>query len=292
MQRPNTYVSEFDALGTHWWLTFFDADQLHASNEVVRHTVQQFEQHYSRFRSDSLVSQLNTYKELTHPSTEFVDILRTCLSLYDETDGLFNISVGALLENIGYGSIRDSRAHISKQLHDNVIVSNEVIRLSASTRIDLGGIGKGWLIDKLNKVLKEYAPAGYIINGGGDMYVSSPTPTTIALEHPFDDTQHIGTTELRVGALAVSSPHKRTWEHQGATKQHIIHPTNDTAHTKFVSAYVQASTALTADVMATILLIADEHMRSRLCQTFAIEYLLIKQDLTYILTPHFQAHMH
>lgn len=58
--------------------------------------------------------------------------------------------------------------------------------------IDLGGLGKGWLIDKLSDLLRNEGYKEFLINGGGDMYVSSTEKQECYIEHPRD-------TELVIG---------------------------------------------------------------------------------------------
>ena len=50
---------------------------------------------------------------------------------------------------------------------------------------------------------------------------------------------------------------------------------------EFVASYVKAPTCVQADVMATVLLLADAKLRERLARKFKLEYLLIRQDLYY-----------
>jgi thiamine biosynthesis lipoprotein len=212
MLKPS--ILEFEGLGTHWWITHFEKNNSHIQS-VVSEEMSRFEDAYSRFKPSSLVSKLNDTKICIDPPSELCAILSACLQFYKDTQGAFNISVGAKLEQTGYGLAVDSKAVISKNLQKDILISTHQITLGSTTRIDLGGIGKGWLIDSLAKKLHLVAPSGYIINGGGDIFANLKHRTSFALEHPFDEALMIGTVELTNGSLAVSSLNKRKWHKDG-----------------------------------------------------------------------------
>jgi thiamine biosynthesis lipoprotein len=289
MQGPS--ILEFDALGTHWWITFYNESELLHSQESVLLRIRSFEQDYSRFLPSSYISQLNDTKILSGPGKELVNILRSTLKFYDKTLGLFNISVGAQLEKLGYGRQHDRRAKISQSLHQDLIVNHDKITLSDTTRIDLGGIGKGWVIDQLAILLRISAPSGFIINGGGDIFASTNESQEFALEHPINSEQFIGTIKLSYAALAVSSPFKRTWIKNDQKQTHIAHP-NSKLSSQYVSAYIHAKTTVEADVLATVLLIATDEERTEIMKNYSAEYLLVKNNMTYITSKNFSGTLH
>lgn len=225
----------------------------------------------SRFREKSELSMLNRQigKERV-VSKEMFLILKRALQFYQETNGIFNPGILEAIENSGYSKsiehIREQRINIPAlsptalkaqpfNLHEN----KQSITLF--NKIDLGGIAKGWVIDRAAELLEKN---GYgFINVGGDIRIfgTLPRPLNIGIEDPFDQTKMISSIQAKEGAVATSSTVKRRWLVKGKWKHHLIDPrTGSSSEGPIVSATVTAPTALEADVLAkTILLSGKEH---------------------------------
>jgi thiamine biosynthesis lipoprotein len=256
-RKDTPSMLELEAIGTHWWIELLEAEWTSELQALVTSEIHSFEDNYTRFRDESLLGQLNLHKCLADPPEELVQMLAYARDLQNETDGVFNISVGGELVRRGYG--KTGQGSVSANFWNEVKLTPEEIRIPGEISLDLGGLGKGWLIDKLGRLLKAQNRPHYIINGGGDILVSSPEPVELALEHPYNQGKVIGTTRITHGALAVSSTMKRSWEKDGQRQHHIIDPrTGKPSESDIVSTYIRADTALVADTCATILLIAPE----------------------------------
>jgi thiamine biosynthesis lipoprotein len=284
---PKPKLIEFDAIGTHWWITLHNHLKSTAIEHLLLETVRNFEDSYSRFKDASLISVLNSTKNLSNPPSELVEILSASIEYYKNTFGLFNISIGSLLEKQGYGKVKDDISRPSQNLEKDLLLSESLISISHTTRIDLGGIGKGWLVDKLSRILRENGVSNFIVNGGGDIYVYSDNDQMLALEHPLNSTEYIGTIAISKGALAVSSPLKRSWVRDGKKLSHIQNPDGKGA-TSYIGAYITADSIVTADVLATVLILASEEQRNYIAQLYKIEYMLIREDLSFITSSAFK----
>lgn len=249
---------EFDGIGTHWWLECLEAEFDEAAKKTILAEVERFDRAYSRFKDDSLIGQLNRTGVLLHPPRELLEMFAWSQELHEVSDGAFDISVGGVLHEQGYG-LRAQAASIVEDFWQHTTHNEREIRLPPGATIDNGGYGKGWLIDNLVKLLRLCGYQSFIVNGGGDMYVNAPKPVEIALEHPYDSTKSIGVTRLQDQALAVSGTTKRTWQHAGKTYHHIVDPrTSDSPANDVAGVYVQAPTATIADSLATILMIRPD----------------------------------
>lgn len=268
-------VIEFEALGTHWWITLIDSLADATLTTALTSRIEQFEHDYSRFNSDSLIGQLNATKQLDNPPDELRSMLQFAKEMYIATDGVFNISVGGSLTGIGYGK-GDKKAKVDQAIWDNVVITKSKIIIPANCELDFGGFGKGWLIDELGTLLKAHGRNQFIINGGGDILVNTLKPVELALEHPRDSTKKVGVTRIQNGALASSSAIKRAWKHAGKKQHHIIDPrSGKPSKSKVVSTFVRANSALVADVMATILMIAPE-LNDQLRKTYQLKTILLQ----------------
>lgn len=247
-------LQPIEALGTVWHIELFEeVDDLTTLRSFIADWLEEFESRYSRFRSDSWLSVLNSAGEFNNPDPQFVDLLRQALDYYDRTDGVFNIAVGEQLTKSGYDADYTFTATTElpsvQALIEILEIKTERILLKSGS-LDLGGIGKGYAIDKLADFLKEEHHLQYfLINGGGDIYVTSDKekPVTIMLAHPDARSLAIGTVDLKEAGFAASSPRLRAWRDPktGKSHNHLL-----TKHN--IASYVVAPTTTEADVWATV----------------------------------------
>ena len=263
----------FNALGTTWWIELFedlDDQTRHSVKDAVSGLVNTFESNYSRFRADSYVSALNKQRVLHNPDPELIELLTCGKHLYLRTDAVFNFLTGHLLESKGYDAAYSFIGTYTDQQAGNPItdlqITHDKIELLHGN-IDLGGYGKGYLIDRLAEACTEIGIHQFLINGGGDMYAThnQSEAVEIYLEHPTKPGVFVGTTSLYNQGFAASSPHKRVWKNKTGTHHHIIGET-----ITYDATYVKAATAYEADAFATTLLQLTPAQTSKLLQTEAI----------------------
>jgi thiamine biosynthesis lipoprotein len=274
MQQPNNKIYEFEALGTHWWIESLDKPITPKQKQVVANEVGRFSSQYSRFDNKSLITQLNNKGFINNPPDEMVKMFKFAKRIHQETDGIFNIFVGGILESLGYGTKSSGLINI-QNIWGKVEISKKHIKIPDDTRVDFGGFGKGWLIDNLASLIQANGIKNFIINGGGDIYVKSLSAIEFALENPTDPSKSLGTTMISVGALAASSTLKRSWDNNGQTIHHIIDPRKGTsADSSTIASYVKADSALIADVAATCLIISPQ-LKDKFEQKFKTESIVI-----------------
>ncbi|MEH7334945.1 FAD:protein FMN transferase [Neobacillus drentensis] len=242
----------------------------------------------SRFKEDSELSLLNQKigKE-TAISADMFSILTMAESFYKETYGIFNPGVLTALESSGYSksieSIRGQKLEIASPsaiAAINPFTLNENLQsVILHTKIDLGGIAKGWVIDKASKLLDDKMCFGFI-NVGGDIRIfgSLPRQLNIGIENPFENTKIISSIQVKDGALATSTSMKRKWNLNGKQAHHLIDSrTGKPSESGIVSATVTAPTALEADVWAkTALLLGEEKGKEWLIKKGCLAVLINK----------------
>lgn len=280
MPQPSKII-EFNGLGSYWECEILDADfpveKYFEIRQILTERLQEFSKNYSRFDEKSLISRLNRSHQINNPPTEMVEMFEFARKMFNETDGIFNISVGGELNSMGYGSKKQS-AKVQSDFWNNVIIENSKIITPPDSVIDFGGFGKGWLIDDFVQILIQNEIHNFIVNGGGDLYVHSDKPIEINLEHPFNSTMSVGQTKITDGAMAASSIIKRTWIDDGVRHHHIINPTTgDSADSEIIATFVKADSAKIADVMATVLIIKPE-LNEILSESHNLKTILLSRD--------------
>ena len=267
------------ALGTQWLIEIFDEVSPEKTDEafgLIRLFLSDFEAKYSRFKPDSIISTVNRTKVLYRPDPTTISLLNFGKEMYKETGGIFNLLIGGYLMARGYDSdysfAPKAEPTILPSPLSDLSINSESITLQAGL-IDLGGYGKGFIIDRLADYLKVLGFDYFLINGGGDMYATSDygKPVTIYLEHPINTDTYIKETTIMNQGFAASSTHKRRWKVAGQEYSHIVDTKKNVAPTIEVDGgfaqidhnpdtlgiYTKAPTAVLADVWSTTLLISD-----------------------------------
>jgi thiamine biosynthesis lipoprotein len=239
----------FTAMGTEIE-ALLDADESAETTvalDRVESDFERLEQILSRFRPDSELARLNSEGRLDNASSDLVRVLELALAARDDTGGLFDPTVHDALVAAGYDrsfdELPEHRAAPAEgaACGGSVRIEGTTIKLEAGTRVDLGGIGKGYAVDRACDLLALAGPC--LVNAGGDLAVRGGT-------WPVGVTDDV-TLELRRGAMATSGRDRRRWLAAGEELHHLIDPaTGKPAQGEFLRVTVVAESATAAEVLA------------------------------------------
>jgi thiamine biosynthesis lipoprotein len=259
----------FSAIGTSWKIE--TARPLDGELEASIHArIDAFDRTYSRFRTDSLVSQIAS----TRGRYEFPDDAVAMFNLYDElfasTDGAVTPLVGRSLEQLGYDRdyslVRHGDNLPAADWLAEVTRTGSVITTATPVLIDIGAAGKGYLVDLVGELLWEAEADEFVIDASGDLLISGRQPRRIALEHPLDPSLAIGVVELQSGSICASGSNRRVW---GEGTHHIVDGRTGAPTREVIATWAIAETALTADGLATALFFTEP---SILARAFSFSY--------------------
>lgn len=232
--------------------------------KLAEHEVARIEAAYSRYRSDSLISQANRSNGTPVPITpEFAALLDYADKCHQISDGLFDISCGVLREVWTFdGSDRvPSPAAVAVLLPrlgwHKINVSPSHVIIPAGMEIDFGGLGKEYAVDRVFMVLQAQTSLPFLINFGGDLRVSGPrkdgSAWRIAIEGVDPGEQNQGLLEIRQGALTTSGDAKRFLLKNGIRYSHILNPkTGWPVENPPRSVTVAAATCMEAGILSTL----------------------------------------
>lgn len=127
---------------------------------------------------------------------------------------------------------------------------------SAAVALDLGGIGKGYAVDRAIEVLRQAGVENAIVNAGGNLRVigsKGGQPWKIGVQHPRRPQEAIAALALQGDvSLSTSGDYERYFIHEGERYHHIMDPaTGYPARAGVVEATVQAVDAASADALST-----------------------------------------
>ena len=127
-------------------------------------------------------------------------------------------------------------------------MAGDSVELEPGTRLDLGGIGKGYAVDCAVAGLGEHGPC--LVNAGGDIAVAG-SPRAGAWAVSVDTPAGPLTVGLTSGGLATSGRDRRRWIRGGEERHHLIDPASGRpAASPWLRVTVAAPTAVAADVAA------------------------------------------
>jgi thiamine biosynthesis lipoprotein len=289
-------VLEFRAMNTSVLLAAESTDRAADGLERTRAFVLEMEARFSRFVPDSELSRLNrSAGKWATVSPELLELLSVSRECYKATRGLFDPSILPDLVRAGYDrsmeAIRatagmanslaaiepvamvpaparangNTRPRFSEVEFDT---SRDRVMLPHGLAIDLGGIAKGWIVERAAAMLAAYArPAA--VNAGGDIFFEGKagdgSKWQVELEDPRNPSATLTTLYVAGGAVVTSSRTKRTWSRDGEIRHHIIDPrTADPAITSWLSVSTIASSATVAEAYAKALLIGGPREARRL----------------------------
>jgi thiamine biosynthesis lipoprotein len=207
---------------------------------------------FSRFEADSELARLNASAGRWTPvSPELEGLLRAALDAHRLSGGLVHAGVLACMLAIGYTrplrlgptAGAPAEAVAPPPLPEMLEVAGGRARLAAGAGIDLGGIAKGWLADRLAAELGENC----LVNLGGDLFARGSGPDGEGWPVGLGDR----TLLLRDQGAATSGVGRRAWRRDGDTLHHLIDPrTGRPARSDLGEVSVVAPSAAEAEVHA------------------------------------------
>lgn len=230
---------------------------------------------FSRFREESELFRLNDSSEM-RVSPEMEGILSEAVSSYGETGGVFDPSILPYLESSGYaGSFGTDSFGIPSPLpggscggFGGILIDKRagIVRKPSALRIDLGGIAKGYAVDKVTRMLRERGNTDFLVDAGGDMFASGSDIENgssfwgIDIARPMGEDGRAALLTLCDQAVATSGMDRRRWSVGGEERHHLIDPrTGKSAVTDLMSVTVVGKTVVRAEVAAkTICILGRE----------------------------------
>jgi FAD:protein FMN transferase len=245
-----------------------------AEQEIAR-----LEDLLSRFREDSELSALNRAGRL-HAGPDLVRVTQLAIEARERTHGRFDPTVHDAVVAAGYdrsfehveGRIAPAAAPV--RCGGGIAVHSEtrVIELEPSVRLDLGGIAKGYAVDRACDVLGTAGPC--LVDAGGDLAIRGG-------RWPVGVETHDGvlTLELSRGAVATSGVDRRRWRTTAGEAHHLIDARAGLpAESDLLRVTVVAESAADAEVLAKSLFFAGASRAEAEADALGAPTVLVTKD--------------
>ncbi len=262
--------------------------------------IQTLEKQFSLTYLRSETNKINICKDSIHISEDMQDLLQIAHQTSKETEGAFDVTVGKIIYMYDFvDEIMPTAEEIDSALffvgHEKIVCNNDnFIKDDPEIFIDLGGIAKGFIVDKAIRYIIENGINYAAINAGGDLFVlSNPETETwkIGIQHPRNQSALFGSIEVKDRAVVTSGDYEQFFIKEGKRIHHIIDPKTGLPSYNSVSVTVIARNATIADALCTALFVIGPNLGIKLVdQKVDIEALIIfEQDgeLCYVISDNF-----
>ncbi len=251
--------------------TAFEIFIIHSDGHYARQAanaafgeLDRLEAELSRFVENSDISRINTLAA-SQPllvSLETFECLQLCERMYAETDGAFDVTIGGLsacwlgedkksMRNPTEEELNNARRHTGMGLVKLDEDRHTVQVLTDSVQIDLGGIGKGYALDKMANLLSDWDIDTALISGGSSSVLALKGPDDakgwpVTLGNPLNRKETLGRFYLKSRALSGSGLRKG---------QHIIDPRSGQPVKEKAGAWACTRGAAKSDALSTAFMV-------------------------------------
>jgi thiamine biosynthesis lipoprotein len=238
------FEESMDAMGSTYSIIVYGSDRARilGAVELAFDEVKRLDQLLSNYRPASEWSQVNRYaaERPVKVSSELFNLLAACVEYSRLSDGAFDISVGPLMKVWGFykGSGHlphraEVRGALSKVGYQNLILDPKAQTVQfrqPGVEIDPGGIGKGYAVDRMAAVLKEYGVTAGLISGSGSSIYAIGTPPDekrgwrVSIRNPRDESKTVQDVFLKDESMSTSGSYEKFFRAEGRIYSHIMDP--------------------------------------------------------------------
>ncbi|MDH5804601.1 MAG: FAD:protein FMN transferase [Gemmatimonadota bacterium] len=281
---PELFRRRIPVMGTVGEIAVVDTDarRAYAAIDAARQELVWVEQTMTRFTAESDIGRVNAAGdsrpvEVTRATGQ---VVQHALEMAYATDGRFDPALGraSVLWDVTNRTTpppqREVRRLADRDFFRSVDVTTSlhgaVIRLSdRDVELDLGGIAKGYGVDRAVERLREHGVVNGLVNVGGDLVAMGRSenrdPWRVGVRDPFNPAEVLEVFEAEDVAVATSGDYLRFFTHDGKRYHHLLDPsTGAPVESVRRSATVLASTCMVADACATAVFGLDDHNAKRL----------------------------
>jgi len=270
-----------------------DATTGRAAIDAAYDEIDRLEALLSEWRETSQISAVNREagRRPVVVGPELLEVVERSLEMAALTHGAFDITfascgrmwsidppripsaaeIAACLPRIGSAAVEVSHAESTIYLRQ------------PDVRIGIGGIGKGYSVERAARVLDAHGIEHYLVAGAGDIRGRGrgpERPWRIGVAHPRQRGEILGWLELADGAITTSGDYERYFERDGVRYHHILDPRTGMPARRTIAVTVIGPEATEIDALATALFVLGPIEGLALAEQLPeVEALMIDPDL-------------
>jgi FAD:protein FMN transferase len=265
-----------------------NADEQHSAAETAVQAldlVEEIEEQLSIFRGESQISRVNQLaaEKPQSVSPDIFQLLSLAKQIWQETNAAFDITSTPLSKVWGFHTRQSTLPLPSDIASATQTVGSQFLQLKNETvsfthpqlEINLGGIGKGYALDRCREHLASQQIENYLLHAGHSSILAQGNRknlTTqnrgwqIALRHPLIPQRQLANIWLQDHAIGTSGDANQFFYHQGKRYGHVIDPRSGWPVQHTLSSTVITHSAAAADALATAFFVIGPENATRYCQ--------------------------
>jgi FAD:protein FMN transferase len=270
------------------------ADSQEGANSAINAAFEEFSKVdalMSIHREESEISRVNAQaaKGFVKISEELYEVMAKAMEISRETEGAFDITIGPLAQLWGF-IWKEYRLPTKEELERVLpLVDYRAVELSGEQMVrfqrrgmslDLGGIGKGYAVDRAVERLQQLGIRAAMVKAGGDLRVYGRPIGKQGWEVQLEDAEKNGKRKvinLENAALSTSGNYENYFEVEGRRYSHIINPKNGLPVEGIAACIVIAPTCLESDALATAFFVyGPERSLSKFGEVYPMQFTFIE----------------
>jgi thiamine biosynthesis lipoprotein len=257
------------AQGTTYNITYENENNLdpYETRQNVEKILEGFDMSLSLYKDSSIISKVNRNEEVILDSF-FINVFSKSVKICEMTGGVFDITVGPLVNAWGFGP--DAIKNFTESKRDSlmrlvgiekVTISNRrIVKKNPGMRLDFNAIAQGYSVDVICNYFDRQGIKNYLVEIGGEVRVKGTKAGAmwrIGIDKPEDNNMSPGQTLeaiilLKDKALATSGNYRKFYIEDGVKYSHTIDPkTGYPVKNTLLSATIIAADCALADGIAT-----------------------------------------
>ena len=286
--KSEPYSTDFFAMDTFMSVKVLSKDGESLAQQCESE-INSLESVLSRTREDTDIAKLNAADgaEVTL-SDEGAKLLSTALDLSAATNGAYDPTVAPLTDLWGIGTEHQqvpAQSDIDAELQNvgiaHVHENGDAVTLDSGSKIDLGGIAKGYAADLCADILKSADADGLLVLGGNIYAVGTNEGKdwNIGIADPDDSTDTIAAVAVHDLSVVTSGDYERYFEQDGVRYHHIFDPkTGYPAASGLRSVTVIDANSTRADALTTALFVMGADKGRAYCEENGIAAVFVTAD--------------
>lgn len=253
--------------------------------------------HLSVFEKNSELNQLNLAKAFQKQkvSAELYLLLQASQQVYKQSNGMFDPTVGPLIELWGFGVNKEHKVPDDKQIQKTLasvglnkiklLPNQEVIKMQPNLTLNLSAIAKGYAVDMVTKALFDKGYKDFLVDIGGEIYAAGArnekeqgwnVGIAVPAEKEYENSFAVTISNM---AVATSGNYRNFYYINGKKYAHTINPkTGYPASHNLLSVSVFASDCMMADAYATALMSMGEKEGLAFAEKYGIPVIMFVGD--------------
>lgn len=250
--------------------------------------VDALEQQMTVYRDHSEISRINRTAATKAAEVEprLFELLEHAVQLYLDTAGAFDITAGPLSKLWGFyrreGNVPSRKAlaralsHVGTRWLETVKHNRSIRFAKPDMEINLGGIGKGYALDRCAEFFLDAGLDDFLIHGGQSSVLAhgsranvdsdAPPGWSVGLRHPLRPDQRLAEFRLRDRALGTSGTGTQFFHSKGKRYGHILDPRTGWPAEGVLSSTAITPSAATADALATAFYVMGVEATREYCE--------------------------